>query len=449
MKLAGRGSYRRWIIGTAAVLAVLAVVLIYTSIRAPLETARAPASAESVPPPAPAASTTSAPTSGGAAAPVPSAPAPGATDETAGSSYSAGESGSSYPPAGTPSGGSSGPGVAYDMSPEGAGPPTPSQSETAAAPPPPHRAKAPASSAAQRAAAERMAAELAANEQARRAVEEAQEQGDQASAAQRREERVGSMEGSGGSAPPRRVAKMRIGVAPPPPPPPVIVVPRVAAAAPRVIVGAAAPPPPAIALPEFPWPPPPPSDRMMLSRAGFARGLGANPSLMSAADHLTDALGQAGYSQYSFYSAPGGFALVARLERIRSDGTPEPEGQRFAPPSASEPFSLGVYLKQLFIAPEGYYRLIVFVVTDNVVVTKGAAPTAATAQAWLRNGADRLPAAYATLPFTKAHEVDALIYEFRKEGKGQATPLTPSPIDARAHLERAGLYALLVGGAGH
>ena len=437
MKLAGWGSYRRWIVIVAGVVTVLALVWTVTTIKSPPEMARAPARHEPVPPAPP----PSAPSSGGAAAPATGAPAPGATDETAGSSYSADESGAA-------SGGGE-PGVAYDMSPGGAGSATPSQSETAA-PPHPHRAKAPASSAAQRAAAERMATELAANEQARHAVEEAQaqEQGDQALGAQRREERTGTTEGSGGSAPPRRVAKVRIGVAPPPPPP-AIVVPRVAAAAPPVTVGAAAPPPAAIALPEFPWPPPPPSDRMMLSRAGFARGLGANPSLMSAADHLTDALGQAGYSQYSFYSAPGGFALVARLERIRPDGTPEPEGQRFAPPSASEPFSLGIYLKQLFIAPEGYYRLIVFVVTDNVVVTKGAAPTAATAQAWLRNGADRLPAAYATLPFTKAHEVDALIYEFRKQGKGQATPLTPSPIDARAHLERAGLYALLVGGAGH
>ncbi|MDE3114686.1 MAG: hypothetical protein KGL26_03705 [Pseudomonadota bacterium] len=248
------------------------------------------------------------------------------------------------------------------------------------------------------------------------------EQNDQAMAAQRKEERVGTMEGSGGSGAPRRVAKMSVSVAPPPA---------------------------AMALPEFPWPPPPPSDRMLLPHTGFARGLGAHPSLTDAAGHLTDALQQAGYSQYSFYGAPGGFALVARLERIRPDGTPEPEGQRFAPPSATAPFSLGTYLKQLFIAPEGYYRLIVFVVTDNVVVTQGTAPTAATAEAWLRNGADRLPSAYATLPFTKAHEVDALIYEFHKQGKGQATPLLPSPLDARAHLEKAGLYARLVGTAGH
>ena len=426
MKPAGGGLYRKWLFSAAGVLAVLAVVLFVGTIKAPLKVG-------SKPPPAPSAPAPSAPTNSGAAAPEQSASQPGAAGETAGSSYGADKSGA------VAGGGS---GVAYDMSPEGAAPPTAGEAETAAAPHP-HRAAKSAPS------------PKLTEDQMRRAIEavRAMEQNDQAMAARRRDERAGAMTGGGSSTAPRvgsaegRVAgaARRDGAAPPPvvPPPPT------AQFAPPVIVGAAEPLPAAIALPEFPWPPPPPSDRMLLPRAGFARGLGANPSLMDAAGHLTDALGQAGYSQYSFYSAPGGFALVARLERIRPDGTPEPEGQRFAPPSATEPFSLGIYLKQLFIAPEGYYRLIVFVVTDNVVVTKGAAPTAAIAEAWLRKGADRLPAAYATLPFTKEHEVDALIYEFRKEGKGQATTLTPSPIDARAHLEKAGLYALLVGGAGH
>ena len=325
--------------------------------------------------------------------PPPPAPAPqsGAAGETAGSNYGVDESGAA-------TGGGGGPGVAYDMSPGGAAPPAAGEAETAA-PPHPHRAA-------------KSAPPKLTEEQTRRLLEaeRAMEQSDRALAARRREERVGALEGSGGSAPPQ---------------------------------------PAAFALPEFPWPPPTPSDRMLLPRAGFARGLGANPSLSDAAGRLSDALGQAGYSQYSFYSAPGGFALVARLERIRPDGTPEPEAQRFVPPSATEPFSLGTYLKQLFIAPEGYYRLIVFVVTDNVVVTKGTAPTAAAADIWLRNGADRLPPAYATMPFTKAHEVDALIYEFRKQGKGPATALLPSPLDARAHLQKAGLYSLLAGGAGH
>jgi len=370
-------------------------------------------------PPAPAPPPQSGPTGGGAAAP----------EQSAGSSYDTGEyAGGSYPPVGASSGAGGGPGVAYDTSPEGAAPPTASAAETAAPQRTP-KAKAARDGAAQRAAAEQLAAELAANEQARRAVEGAQaEENDRTAGAKRSDEQAGTMEGSGGAGPQRRVGSAVIGTPA-----------KRAAAAPHA----------AFALPDFPWPPPTPSDRMLLPRAGFARGLGANPSLSDAAGRLTDALQQAGYSQYSFYGAPGGFALVARLERIRPDGTPEPEAQRFAPPSASAPFSLGSYLKQLFIAPEGYYRLIVFVVTDNVVVTHGAAPTAATTEAWLRNGADRLPPAYATLPFTKAHEVDALIYEFRKQGKGPATALLPSPLDARAHLQKAGLYSLLAGGAGH
>ncbi|HUJ03552.1 MAG TPA: hypothetical protein VLW75_07950, partial [Rhizomicrobium sp.] len=142
---------------------------------------------------------------------------------------------------------------------------------------------------------------------------------------------------------------------------------------------------------------------------------------------------------------PDGFALVARLEQIAPDGTPAPGGVRFLDPDSNAPFTLGNYVKRLFFAPDGYYRLIAFVVTDRAFVASGHAPTAAAAETWLRMGADELPGAYYSIPFTANHQVTALIYEFRKQGNRNVSTLVPGRLDARTHLIKAGLYGALVG----
>jgi hypothetical protein len=207
----------------------------------------------------------------------------------------------------------------------------------------------------------------------------------------------------------------------------------------------AAAPPPQIALPNFPWPPPAPSEKMILPHDRMVAGLGAQPSLAAIGERLTGALQKAGYAEYSLFAVPGGFALVARLEQFAPDGSPEPQGLRFLDPHAQAPFSLGAYVEHLFFAPEGYYRLIVFVVTDRPVVANAPSPSADTASGWLESGADRLPPAFRNLPFTAGHQVGALIYEFRKHGQDRIATLEPGQLDARTHLLKSGLYARLIG----
>jgi hypothetical protein len=197
-------------------------------------------------------------------------------------------------------------------------------------------------------------------------------------------------------------------------------------------------------MPDFPWPPPEPSEKMTLPRDRLAVGLGANPSLGALSHKLTAALEGAGYSEYAFFRAPDGFALVARLERFRPDGTPEADANRFLDPDAEKPFSLAAYIQHLFFAPEGYYRLIVFVVSDQPVVASAPRPSAAAATAWLRQGANVLPQGYEDMPFTAGHQVSALIYEFRKHGQDRIATLEPGELDARTHLVKSGLYAALV-----
>ena len=188
-------------------------------------------------------------------------------------------------------------------------------------------------------------------------------------------------------------------------------------------------------LPAFTWPPPTPSARQEIDRA-----LLPAKNLAALGETIATALEDAGYSEYSFYWVEGGFALVARLERMRADGTPEPSQFRFLAPESREPFDLGRYISQLFFAPEGYYRQIIFVVTDEVFAATGAALDADQAQQLLDEGANRLPRTYEEVAFSENHAVSALVYEFKKNPADRdVETLRPGRLAGAQHLEKAGI----------
>lgn len=191
-------------------------------------------------------------------------------------------------------------------------------------------------------------------------------------------------------------------------------------------------------LPEFPWPPPAPSEQLLLPDEMFRRPGAAAPSLAAVGDRIVHALRVANYLEYSFYHAPSGFALVARLERMSPDGAPLPAEFRYVPPDAGEPFSLTGYIRSLFFAPEGLYRLIVFVVTDQPFVTSETPVDAAGANRLLRNGANRLPEQLRSEVFTPSHFVTVLIFEYRKgHGDNDVAAIVPGRLAAETHLERS------------
>lgn len=197
-------------------------------------------------------------------------------------------------------------------------------------------------------------------------------------------------------------------------------------------------------LPEFPWPPPEPSAQVVLPDSLFRSPGASAPALSAVGARLVSALEQARYFEYSYYRVPNGFALVARLERIGNDGTPLPEQFRFLQPGSQEPFSLSVYVRQLFFAPEGLYRQIVFVVTDQPFTATGPKLDSRAAAKLLSGGANRLSSDYDTAAFTTGHRVSALIYEFSKGAReGDVSMLTPGRLGARTHLDRAGIYPVL------
>src|SRR3546814_1867053 len=74
-----------------------------------------------------------------------------------------------------------------------------------------------------------------------------------------------------------------------------------------------------------------------------------------------------------------------------------------------EIFSLRDYFSALFSAPEGHYRVIVFVVSDKPFATSRGAASREQAAAWLQGGLNLLPAAIANLPVSANHACTALI----------------------------------------
>lgn len=196
-------------------------------------------------------------------------------------------------------------------------------------------------------------------------------------------------------------------------------------------------------LPAFPWPPPSPSSRQEIDRQLVAPA-GSEPTLRLVADRLEAALKRAQY-EYSFYGVPGGgFALVARLERIDDDGAAIAGDRRFLPPDAKEPFDLARYVSALFFAPAGYYRMIALIVTDQPIVAGSTALDPAAARRLPAGGATALPRSFSDRLFGPDHRAFALIYEFRKEADSRdAQALVPGRLPARTHLSRSGLEPAL------
>jgi len=147
--------------------------------------------------------------------------------------------------------------------------------------------------------------------------------------------------------------------------------------------------------------------------------------------------------EYRYFSAPGGFALVSRIERMSPDGSSEPPparwdtGIRFGS-------SLTEYFAGVFSAPKGYFRVFVLVVTDDDFSQSGKPASRSEALNWMRDGRNRLSPEIAGKSAGPEVRCTALIYEFVSEGFDQTTKLLKAGrLVARAHLERTGLWSEL------
>lgn len=208
-------------------------------------------------------------------------------------------------------------------------------------------------------------------------------------------------------------------------------------------------PPPSVRFPEFPWPPPHASTFHVLDPSLLAIGR-EEPVLGDVAELLEYALIRTGYGEFGFYFVPGGFAMATRIEQIHADGSPKELPERWVAemePLSLRDFSLQRYIEALFLAAEGRYRVVVFIVTSDPFSQGSEIVSQEQAKVWLRGGLQRLPQLLRDTPYSEEHACTALIYDFQQSAPGVGAVLKdPSPLPAKAHLEKSGILGGLVEG---
>lgn len=132
---------------------------------------------------------------------------------------------------------------------------------------------------------------------------------------------------------------------------------------------------------------------------------------------LADWLTATERGRWRYYSVRGGFAIVARIEKLRRDA--RPDYPRFG--YSGESATLVEAVEGLLLPPVGYYRQIILVVSDNSLETLLGTETLTPqgAEELLRDGERTLPDSYWDDAFTPQHQVFALIYEFEKTSDTQ------------------------------
>src|SRR5262249_24617961 len=157
-------------------------------------------------------------------------------------------------------------------------------------------------------------------------------------------------------------------------------------------------------IPIFPYPVPKASATQILPRRLLV-GSVSQPTFGTVAEKLEHALDRAGYGQSSYYALAGGhgIAMATQLEQINDDGSPKAGDARFQQnlaPLATTEFSLTSYLKALFTARSGRFRVIVFTLSGGIR-QDSTAPSERAAITWAGGGQTHLPSRFASIPFTE------------------------------------------------
>ncbi|MCP5315714.1 MAG: hypothetical protein H6955_19305 [Chromatiaceae bacterium] len=135
---------------------------------------------------------------------------------------------------------------------------------------------------------------------------------------------------------------------------------------------------------------------------------------------------------------------MTRLEQTDADGTPLAEGTRYLLPGDDRNFSFVDYVRSLFFVPDGYYRFIAFIVTDQPYTPTQEVLPEDEAIARLQGGSVALPNVYHEMQFTDAHRLDALIYEFHITAHtDNVKPVLPGRLPPNTHVEKSGLLTAL------
>jgi len=197
-------------------------------------------------------------------------------------------------------------------------------------------------------------------------------------------------------------------------------------------------------IPQFPWPPPKASASTNIPQEFLRKTEDAEITLAEVDLKLTSALEKCGYYEKSYFGVHDGFALVTRLEQINPDGTSIDPPDRWSIKVKSGNFSLSEYIKALFTANPGHFRIIVFICTPHPFSQTEASVSRDEATIWLASGLNKLPKTIGVLKYSKDYSSTALIYEFEKPSYNEnAKTKLPSDLSGRIHLEKAKIWKAL------
>lgn len=197
----------------------------------------------------------------------------------------------------------------------------------------------------------------------------------------------------------------------------------------------------------FPIPAPKPSSSIPLSVAEISAEYGASTSLLDLEVSIRSALRSAGYFDVGTLPTPqGGIAIITPVEQITSSGMPVDGAQRWVADinrNTCGSFSFSCLLEALFLAPEGLYRILVIVATDEPVQFDTNIEFDQEAMQSLMNARrlDLNPDLSGTL-LTSDHDVYLLVYEFRSTSPNEMFPEVPGRIGVLDHLASINLTSL-------
>ena len=150
-----------------------------------------------------------------------------------------------------------------------------------------------------------------------------------------------------------------------------------------------------------------------------------------------------GYSNRSYFSVANGFALVCQMEQYnRDDASIRNDRTRWLDYPLQDHFAgLWDQLSAVVVAKKGYFRLFVFVVTDQPFSAADTKVSKQEAAEWLSKGGNRLPEGIQTMAFSGKHYVSALVYEFEvPQSNHVPKQICPAPLHpAATHIRQSGL----------
>ncbi len=153
------------------------------------------------------------------------------------------------------------------------------------------------------------------------------------------------------------------------------------------------------------------------------------------------ALDKCGYRDMSYYTVPGGFAIVTGLEKIDdADGSTVNENDRFAITCSDKMRVTDVVSPQ-----KGCFREIAFVVTNTTFALNDPKSLRSIAPNWIADRTIELPKTVGDTRFGKDYHCFVLVYEYKAPSAGtHLLPVWPTMYSATEHLHKSGIDQLLV-----